>query len=154
MLFAELIPLSEELVSRQRHVTIETAGTLYLPVSCELMSISPKLSNSTPPSHRAPAWRERHERQRHVPAVIQRLIAEFPYQLKFVVRSPADCDEVERYLEEFPEVDRYRVMLMPEGTESMTLEQASRWLIPECARRSLRYCPRRHIELFGLMPGT
>ena len=30
------------------HVTIETAGTRYLPVECDLMSVSPKLANSTP----------------------------------------------------------------------------------------------------------
>ena len=37
------------------HITIETAGTLYLPVACDLMSISPKLSNSTPPPEPRPA---------------------------------------------------------------------------------------------------
>ena len=37
MLFAELIPLTEKLRARGRHITIETAGTLYLPVECDLM---------------------------------------------------------------------------------------------------------------------
>jgi 7-carboxy-7-deazaguanine synthase len=48
MLFAELIPLCRELRRRGRHITIETAGTLYLPAECDLMSISPKLSGSAP----------------------------------------------------------------------------------------------------------
>ncbi len=48
MLFSELIPLSRQLRAAGRHITIETAGTLYLPVECDLMSISPKLGNSTP----------------------------------------------------------------------------------------------------------
>ena len=48
MLFAELIPLSTALRNAGWHITIETSGTLYLPVACDLMSISPKLSNSTP----------------------------------------------------------------------------------------------------------
>ena len=43
MLFAELVPLCAALRSQGRHITIETAGTLYLPVACDLMSISPKL---------------------------------------------------------------------------------------------------------------
>src|SRR4051794_13577187 len=43
MLFAELIPLSQRLSEFGFHITIETAGTLYLPVTCDLMSISPKL---------------------------------------------------------------------------------------------------------------
>ena len=154
MLFAESIPLSDALAEQQKHVTVETAGTLYLPVKCDLMSISPKLSNSTPPIARAPTWRERHDRSRHAPAVIRRLVAEYPYQVKFVVESIADCDEVERYLDEFPEIDRTRVLLMPEGTSAASLEDAARWLIPECERRKMQYCPRRHIELFGLTPGT
>ena len=49
MLFAELVPLAAALRQRGLHITIETAGTLYLPLACDLMSISPKLSNSTPP---------------------------------------------------------------------------------------------------------
>src|SRR5262245_8062758 len=48
MLFAELIPLAAALRKAEKHITIETAGTLYLPVACDLMSISPKLANSTP----------------------------------------------------------------------------------------------------------
>ncbi len=49
MLFAELVPLTESLKRQRRHITIETAGTLWLDVACDLMSISPKLSNSAPP---------------------------------------------------------------------------------------------------------
>src|SRR5581483_4314446 len=45
MLHAELVPLAAALRRRGRHITIETAGTLYLPVECDLMSISPKLAN-------------------------------------------------------------------------------------------------------------
>ena len=48
MLFAELIPLCRRLREIGRHVTIETAGTLYLPVECDLMSISPKFARSAP----------------------------------------------------------------------------------------------------------
>ena len=33
---------------RELHITIETAGTVFAPVVCDLMSISPKLANSTP----------------------------------------------------------------------------------------------------------
>ena len=48
MLYSELIPLCESLSDHGCHITVETAGTLYLPLHCDLMSISPKLSNSTP----------------------------------------------------------------------------------------------------------
>src|SRR3954466_14803069 len=74
MLFAELIPLCTALRATGQHVTIETAGTLFLPVECDLMSISPKLASSTPKAQTAGKWSERHERSRHVPDVIRRLI--------------------------------------------------------------------------------
>src|SRR5262245_8628508 len=44
MLFAEMLPLCEKLSAAALHITIETAGTLFLPVACDLMSISPKLA--------------------------------------------------------------------------------------------------------------
>jgi 7-carboxy-7-deazaguanine synthase len=154
MLFAELVPLSHELRARGRHITIETAGTLHLPVSCDLMSISPKLSGSTPSLARSPYWHRRHERSRHVPRVIHRLLAEFDYQLKFVVDAPADCDEVERYLLGFPKVDRDRVLLMPEGTNLEELARRAAWLEPLCKERGLQFCPRRHVEWFGAVRGT
>ena len=154
MLFAELLPLAARLQERGLHITIETAGTLYLPVACALMSISPKLANSTPNVDQAGRWRERHERARHVPEVIRRLVAEYAYQFKFVIDTPADCDEVEQYLEQFPEIDRGRVMLMPQGTDAATLARHDDWLEPYCRMHNLHYSPRKHIEWFGLVRGT
>src|SRR5947209_14228731 len=42
MLFAELIPLSNRLSELGFHITIETAGTLFLPVECDLLLTSPR----------------------------------------------------------------------------------------------------------------
>ena len=64
-----------------RHVTVETAGTLYLPVACDLMSISPKFATSVPSVESHPRWHRRHERERHQPEVIRRLVAEHEYQI-------------------------------------------------------------------------
>jgi 7-carboxy-7-deazaguanine synthase len=154
MLFAELIPLCAALRQAGHHVTVETAGTLYLPVACDLMSISPKLSSSTPSEEQAPGWALRHERSRHVPEVIRRLTGEYEYQLKFVIDRLEDCREVEQYLAAFPEVDRARVMLMPQGTDRRALAEKATWLEPYCREHGLRYCPRRQIEWFGLTRGT
>jgi 7-carboxy-7-deazaguanine synthase len=154
MLFAELVPLTTALRQIGRHITIETAGTLYLPVACDLMSISPKLANSTPPADHDPRWSRRHEQSRHAPEVIRRLIAEYDYQLKFVVDRWEDCDDVERYLAEFPEIDRRRVMLMPQGIDAVVLAEKATWLAPYCVERLLVFCPRCQIEWFGSVRGT
>lgn len=154
MLFAELIPLAEQLSAQGRHITIETAGTLYLPVRCDLMSISPKLANSAPPAERDPRWRRRHERTRHAPDVIRRLVAEYAYQMKFVVDTPEDVADVLGYLDEFPEIDRARAMLMPQGVDAAGLAEREPWVVELCRAHGLVYCPRRHIEWFGLVRGT
>jgi 7-carboxy-7-deazaguanine synthase len=154
MLFAELIPLSTSLRSAGRHITIETAGTLYLPVACDLMSISPKLANSTPSETEAGKWHSRHERTRHQPQVIRRLVAEYPHQLKFVVDSPSDADQVADYLREFPEIDRGNVLLMPQGADVESLAQQAEWLESYCLQHGYQYCPRMQFAWFGGQRGT
>ena len=154
MLFAELIPLCSQLREYGYHITIETAGTLYLPLTCDLMSISPKLSNSTPRAADEPRWHERHERTRHAPDVIRSLVRDYPYQMKFVVDTPADCREVAEYLAAFPEVDRGRVLLMPQGSNPLQLERTGEWLRAYCDEHQFQFCPRKHIEWFGLARGT
>jgi 7-carboxy-7-deazaguanine synthase len=154
MLFAELIQLAAGLRKQGRHITIETAGTLYLPLECDLMSISPKLANSTPSLEQAPQWSNRHEVTRHAPEVVRRLVGEYPYQLKFVVDARSDGDEIEDYLRAVPQIDRLRVMLMPQGTDAASLARQAEWLEPYCDARQLRFCPRKQIEWFGNVRGT
>lgn len=154
MLFAELIPLCQRLHELRRHVTIETAGTLYLPLDCDLMSISPKFASSAPPAETPNRWRERHERDRHAPDVIRRLTEEHDYQLKFVIGSPADAEEVDRYLDQFPHIADENVWLMPQGTDMATLTAAATWLEPLCRQRGWNFCPRKHIEWYGATRGT
>ncbi|MFV1967143.1 MAG: 7-carboxy-7-deazaguanine synthase QueE [Pirellulaceae bacterium] len=154
MIYSELVPLCADLAASQRHITVETAGTLHLPLICDLMSVSPKLSNSTPSVERASKWRDRHDRTRNAPGVIRRLVAEFSCQFKFVIDRAEDCDEVLGYLEDFPEIDRTRVLLMPQGTDVETLEKTRQWLEPYCLQRGLAFCPRKQVEWYGMVRGT
>ncbi|HVT27323.1 MAG TPA: 7-carboxy-7-deazaguanine synthase QueE [Lacipirellulaceae bacterium] len=154
MLHAELIPLCGRLRAIGRHVTIETAGTLFLPVACDLMSISPKFASSAPSAEWHPRWHRRHQRDRHRPEVIRRLVADHEYQVKFVIDSHEDLDAVQEYLAEIPEIARERVLLMPQGTEREQLEERAAWLRPYCKAEGLVYCPRKQIEWFGPVRGT
>ncbi len=154
MLFAEMVPLTHTLRGEGKHITIETAGTLTLPVHCDLMSISPKLSNSTPEEARAGVWRARHERDRHRPGVIRDLVSRYSHQLKFVVAEPTDIVEITAYLTEFPEILPERVLLMPEGIEQAPLAEIGDWLAPMCAELGFQFCPRKHIEWYGNKRGV
>lgn len=154
LLFAEAIPLTRRLRERGWHVTVETAGTLCLPVACDLMSISPKLSRSGPDPVIHPHWARRHERQRLQGDCLERLTAEYDYQLKFVVDQPAELAEVERLLARLPSVAANRVWLMPQGTTTQELTARAQWLVLACRERGWHYCPRRQIEWFGSVRGT
>jgi 7-carboxy-7-deazaguanine synthase len=154
-----IVPLTESLADVGKHITIETAGTVFQPVTCHLMSISPKLASSNPryKSGRASekSWNDRHERLRWQPKVIRQLIAQSTeYQLKFVVQDPADCRQVEEGIAEFSDMNRSSVWLMPEGTDVATLDQRALWLRPWCATRGYRYCDRWHLRWYGSRRGT
>ena len=154
MLFAEMIPLCRELRRRGRHITIETAGTLYLGVACDLMSISPKLSTSGPDPERHAHWARRHERQRFQREVLMRLMAEYEYQLKFVVDRVDDVAEVDQMIAELPGVTADRVLLMPQGRTMEEMASRSLWLAELCRERGWQLCPRRQLEWFGPVRGT
>ena len=76
------------------------------------------------------------------------------YQLKFVVDSPSDAEEVLAYLSQFPHADRQRVLLMPQGIDKDALDRQAEWLLPWCSQHGLRYCSRQHIYWFGNRRGT
>jgi 7-carboxy-7-deazaguanine synthase len=154
MLFAELVELTERLKEQGKHITIETAGTRYLKVRCDLMSISPKLAGSGPRDARHAAWAIVHERRRQRNDVVRRLTRDYHYQIKFVIDVPEDLGEVERYLAELRHVDRARVLLMPQGVDAEELQRKAGWIEPYCREQKLHYCPRRQIEWFGLVRGT
>src|SRR5258708_5450135 len=48
MIMPDIVELCAALRAEGRHITIETAATVYKPVAADLASLSPKLSNSTP----------------------------------------------------------------------------------------------------------
>ena len=155
MIAPDLPELATVLKTQKKHITIETAGTI-LPngIPCDLASLSPKLSNSTPSPERDPAWAKKHEALRLQPEVISEWIRKYPFQLKFVVSSETDLAEIKDLLSRLPPVPLHQILLMPEGIDVKTLATRSPWLIEICKREGFRFCPRLHIELFGHTRGT
>jgi 7-carboxy-7-deazaguanine synthase len=153
MLFAPVEALTRQCRANGKTITIETAGTIYRDLPCDLMSISPKLAHSTPPD---PAWHDRHEATRLNVPVLQRLIDAYPYQLKFVVNPDAgdDLSEIEGLLAQLRGVEPQRVLLMPEGTDAPTLHRRARALVEPAMARNWRLTQRLHIDLFGNTKGT
>ena len=148
MILPDLAELTDKIKEIEQHITIETAGTVYQKVQCDLMSISPKLANSTPTEREDGKFAEQHEELRYQPEILKQLIAEYPYQLKFVITSAEDVKEAKDIVEEIG-ADRSRVLLMPEGTTRQAVNERAQWLVEVCKDFGYRYCPRLHIDIWG-----
>jgi 7-carboxy-7-deazaguanine synthase len=150
MLLAECESLTRSLSEQGRFITVETAGTVFLPVAANLMAISPKLSNSTPLGD---PWSVRHDATRNNPDVIRRLLAAYNSILKFVVDTPDDLDEIERWLGPFA-ARPDQIWLMPQARSAQEIAEKEDWLTAAASQRGFSYSPRLHIQKFGNVRGT
>ncbi|HXV79260.1 MAG TPA: 7-carboxy-7-deazaguanine synthase QueE [Candidatus Binatia bacterium] len=153
-----LAPDIEELTAQLKilgsHITIETAATLFKPVACDLVSMSPKLANSTPWRRARGQFAKMHEKRRLNFRVMQQFIDRYDYQLKFVVDRRDDFDEVAQILGRLKKVDCSRVLIMGQGKTAAELRDKTKWIIEACKTYGFGYTPRLHIELFGNRRGT
>lgn len=149
MIAPGIVELSRRFRERGMHVTIETAGTVFAPVECDLLSISPKLSNSTPEG----IFHARHERLRLQPEVLLRLMAICDYQLKFVIARPEDVDEARAVIAQV-QAPASKVILMPEGIAAETLDERGIWIAEVCKGFGFRFSPRLHVQLYGNKRGV
>jgi len=154
MIDADIGALTRALKDAGYHVTIETAGTVFGDFWCDLFSISPKLSNSTPWKREGGKFAEAHEKNRIDIQAIRRLMEFADYQLKFVVENAIDLNEIDELLSQIGNVDPGSVLLMPEGVTATTLDERADWLVDICKERGFRFCSRLHIHLFGNRSGT
>jgi len=146
MVDSDLPQLVQALKESGRHVTIETAGIAFIPdLVCDLMSISPKLSNSTPADSELAAI---HEDSRLDMAVLGELIDNYDYQLKFVVDSQADLPEIQQTVEEIGNVDSEKIMLMPQAKTRDELLAKSPMVADMCKRTGFAFSPRLQILLW------
>ena len=139
------------------HVTIETAATVPpAGIACDLVSLSPKLLNSSPDGAQHGPWRKKHEALRWQPGVIRAWIdGGYAYQFLWVICQPQDVDEVEGMMRSLGrEVPSHKVLLMPEGTSPGVHAARSAWLAPLCRERGYRFAPRLPIDLLGNRRGT
>jgi 7-carboxy-7-deazaguanine synthase len=155
MIMPDIATLCDALRTQARHVTIETAATVYEPVEIDLASLSPKLSNSTPVDRAGGRFAVMHDRQRINVDVIQKFIDTAPeFQLKFVASDDRDIEEVHGVLRQLRGWKPEDVLLMPEGIQQAALEARTDWLTEVCKQTGFRFCPRLHIALFGNTRGT
>jgi 7-carboxy-7-deazaguanine synthase len=151
MLVPDLVPLTQQCRDLGKRITIETAGTVDQSVVCDLMAISPKLSNSVPVGT---SWAERHENARFRPDVIESFLSRYHSILKFVIDQPDDVNEVQNWLSHFSSIDPDIVWLMPQARTREQLAEKVDWLRRSARQHGFNFSSRLHIEMFGNKRGT
>jgi 7-carboxy-7-deazaguanine synthase len=144
--------LTHRLKNLGKHVTIETAGTVSVPdLACDLMSISPKLGNSTPSESQLATT---HEAARLDRDALAALVEAYPCQLKFVVESVEDIVEIQELLGHLPPVSADRVLLMPQAATPEQFMVKAPLVAEMCKDTGFRFDQRLHVLLWGNRRGT
>jgi len=153
-LAGEIEALTARLKKKEYHITIETAGTIFSAVVCDLISISPKLSNSVPREREGGQFSHMHDNFRLNLPVIQQFIDQYDYQLKFVVERNKDFAEIQGILKRLHSVEPARVVIMAQGRTKKELRERAPWIVEMCKARGFRYTPRLQTDLYGNRRGT
>ncbi len=152
MINSGLPKLVQELKAVDKHITIETAGIAFIPdLPCDLMSISPKLSNSEPTD---PELSATHEDSRLDIAVLQELLDNYEYQLKFIVDSQEDLPEIQQTIEKIGGVNPEKVKLMPQAATRDELLAKSPMVADICKQTGFAFCQRLQVLLWNNKRGT
>jgi 7-carboxy-7-deazaguanine synthase len=151
MITPDLPQLVQNLKASEKHITIETAGIAFIPdLPCDLMSISPKLSNSAPAEPKLAAI---HEDSKLDIAILRKLIDNYKYQLKFVVDSQDDLPEIQQTIEKIGNVDLEKVMLMPQAKTRDELLVKSPMVAEMCKRTGFVFGQRLQVMLWNNQRG-
>ena len=143
----QLPDLLKALDRENLHITIETSGIRFVPdLTCNLMSISPKLANSTPTETELAA---QHESQRFDLAKLQQLMDSYKYQLKFVVDKAEDLNEIARCLEKLENVKPGKVFLMAQAQRLDVYLAKSKMVADLCKQTGFAFSPRLQVLLWN-----
>lgn len=146
-----LMELTHSLRAGGMHVTIETAGGLFVPdLACDLMSISPKLSNSI--SAEPPAVSGMSEGADL--DALRALIGAYRCQLKFVIETADDIGEIRDLIDRLPPVPTDRILLMPQARTVEELQVKGQIVAELCKLTGYRFGHRLHVLLWGNRRGV
>jgi len=155
--------MTNELHSRGQYITLETEGSKFVE-NChiDLLSLSPKLSNSLPrigsitPKGSKVEKRDliRHEKYRkNYVAMYQWIQSSKDYQYKPVIGDKSQIKEIEELAEvlNIP-IDKFWVMAA--GGSRDVLESNLMWTLELCIEKGWNFVPRFHILIFNDQRGV
>ena len=149
----EIDQLCVILKEHNKIITIETNATIYRNIRADLISMSPKLSSSTPTEKQDAKWHVRHEKHRLNNDVIRSFQRSHQIQVKFVIANEKDLEEVYWIQRQIP-IPKHKIVLMPEGLVENDLKQKQEWLAKYCIEQGYRYSDRLHVRIWGNRRGV
>lgn len=147
---ADLNDLIKRIRDNGYYVTVETNATNRMDLDCDLVSMSPKLSNSVRYTEQDEGIISRYNNKRININAIQHYIRNNNYQIKFVCRGlQSDIDEVKEILKHIGEYDSTKVMIMPLADSREQLYFVQKELIRLCVKNNLRYANRLQLQVWN-----
>lgn len=148
-LFESLEELICLLQKQGYHITVETNGTINTEIHCDLISISPKLSNSIPKSIKSKEQIIQYNQKRINIEAIRCYMRNNNYQIKFVVRDmQEDFDEIKEILDELGEYDEERILIMPQASSIEQLNEVQAEIVRLCILNNMRYANRLQLQVW------
>ncbi len=145
------------------YITIETEGSNFVQTAADFISLSPKLSNSTPIKGKFISELNRevddleietHERWRKNYTSMRNLLSyHSDYQLKFVISDLKDLIEIEEVCR-LLDVSKNSCWLMPEGATREDLDKRRKWVYELCLKEGYNYSDRLHIIVYDNLRGV
>lgn len=146
--------LIDALVGMGKHITVETNGTMFRPSKAQFYSVSPKLATSC--HHLSENFESHHTKRLNLPVLAE--IAKHPHQMKFVVNSKHDIEEIRGLIKMVAAMnggyDCTNVYIMPQGTTVEQLDKNLPMLIEAAKENMWNVADRFHIRVWGSKRGV
>lgn len=146
----DLAQLVSELKKQNLFITIETNGTIYFSTEADFISLSPKLASSCVSES---LHFSEHQKLRYQPEALASFINHHECQLKFVVNSEEDLEEIKRLQKDLEFLVKKsiqtQIYLMPQGISKKEIEEKSLQVIDWAKREGYHYTDRMHIRIWG-----
>lgn len=154
MLQQHVVLLINELAKHGKFVTVETNGTIYRDCKAAFWSVSPKLATSCP--HTSENFEMHHSKRMNLNALAD--IVKKPHQLKFVVNSKHDIEEIRGLIKILASMnggyDCENVYLMPQGVSSEQFDKRLPWIIEAAKENGWNVTDRFHVRVWGHKRGV
>lgn len=165
-----LVELLDRLKVMNIHTTIETNGTIFNEQCVKLaslMSISPKLPSSIPSEDKllTCGYIADFQTIKHAGIIadirpLQQIIDtvrkyENALQLKFVVASPRDADDIKsHFVDRLRDISADDIFVMPMATTAEAMHRNGFFAMQMAIENNWHYSPRLHIDMFGNREGV